>query len=154
MTDKEFKRLNRRELLELLLAETKKTAKLQRKLDEASEKLQDRTIKIESSGSLADASLLICNVLDSAQQAAEVYEENCRNMADEEVSQACEEAKRIIDDAWKKYDEIQAMAADYVKNIENGLREMSVDVPELTTLIDKINAEAEKNKNEQKEETD
>lgn len=154
MTDKEFKRLNRRELLELLLAETKKTAKLQRKLDEASEKLQDRTIKIESSGSLADASLLICNVLDSAQQAAEVYEENCRNMADEEVSQAREEAKRIIDDAWKKYDEIQAMAADYVKNIENGLREMSVDVPELTTLIDKINAEAEKNKNEQKEETD
>ena len=57
MTDNDLKKLNRTELLELLVEQSKKIDQLQAQLDEANRKLSDRQIEIDKAGSIAEASL-------------------------------------------------------------------------------------------------
>lgn len=78
MTEKELKRLRRVDLLELLLEQSQENERLRRELAQAQAQLEDRAIRIESSGSLAEASLALSGVFDAAQQACELYLENIR----------------------------------------------------------------------------
>ena len=57
LTEKELKKLNRYELLELLVAQGKKLDRLQAELDEANAELERRKIAVDSSGSMAEAAL-------------------------------------------------------------------------------------------------
>ena len=50
MADKELKKLNRKELLELLIIQTRKSEQLEKRVKELEEKLADKIVKIESSG--------------------------------------------------------------------------------------------------------
>lgn len=88
MTDKELRRLSRRELLEMLIAETEENTRLRSELEQAREKLADRRILLEESGSMAEAALRLNGVLEAADKAALQYLENVRRMAREK-----EEAK-------------------------------------------------------------
>lgn len=88
MTDKELRRLNRRELLEMLLAETEENTRLRSELEQVRAKLADRRILLEKSGSMAEAALRLNGVLEAADKAALQYLENVRCMAQEK-----EEAK-------------------------------------------------------------
>lgn len=88
MTDKELRRLSRRELLEMLIAETEENTRLRSELEQARAKLADRRILIEKSGSMAEAALRLNGVLEAADKAALQYLENVRRMAQEK-----EEAK-------------------------------------------------------------
>ena len=72
MTDKELKRLNRAELLQLLLTQSREIDRLRNELEEANKKLNERGIRLEHSGSIAEAALSIRNVFEDAQAAAEV----------------------------------------------------------------------------------
>lgn len=83
MTDKELRRLNRRELLEMLIAETEENTRLRSELEQAREKLADRRILLEESGSMAEAALRLNGVLEAADKAALQYLENVRRMAQE-----------------------------------------------------------------------
>ena len=83
MTDKKLKRLSRRELLEMLITQTRKVEQLQKQLDEANAKLQDRMITIEKSGSLAEAVLRLNGVFEAAENAARQYLENIQGRAAE-----------------------------------------------------------------------
>lgn len=78
MTEQELKKLNRRELLEMLITQGKKVERLQKKLNEAESKLRERQIAIEKSGSIAEAALVINNVFTDAQRAADQYLENVK----------------------------------------------------------------------------
>ena len=88
MTDKELRRLSRRELLEMLIAETEENTRLRSELEQAREKLADRRILLAESGSMAEAALRLNGVLEAADKAALQYLENVRRMAREK-----EEAK-------------------------------------------------------------
>lgn len=88
MTDKELRRLNRRELLEMLIAETEENTRLRSELEQTRAKLADRRILLEESGSMAEAALRLNGVLEAADKAALQYLENVRRMAQEK-----EEAK-------------------------------------------------------------
>lgn len=72
MTDKELKKLNRRELLELLIEEMKENEELRKKLEE-------REIKLASSGNIAEAALQINKVFEAAQAAADQYIVSVKN---------------------------------------------------------------------------
>lgn len=76
MTEKELRKLSRRELLELLIIQTKKADRLKQQLDEANRKLNDRTVIIENSGSLAEAVMKLNGVFEAAQNAAQQYLDN------------------------------------------------------------------------------
>ena len=83
MTDKELKRLSRAELLELLLMQTRESEHLKMQLEEAKRELADREIRIREAGNLADATLAINGVLESAQKAAQQYLDNIARMEQE-----------------------------------------------------------------------
>ena len=80
MTDKELRRLSRRELLQMLLEQTSEVERLQAELDKTRAELDDRAIMLESCGNIAEASLKINRVFEAAQQAAEQYLANVRRI--------------------------------------------------------------------------
>ena len=83
MTDKEFKRLSRSQLIEIIyqfqLKEEELTAENQRLKSE----LADKRLRMEKAGNLAEAVLEINNVMYAAQNAAQQYLDEIRNMRDE-----------------------------------------------------------------------
>ena len=80
MTDKELRRLSRRELLQMLLEQTSEVERLQAELDKTRAELNDRASMLESCGNIAEASLKINRVFEAAQQAAEQYLANVRRI--------------------------------------------------------------------------
>ena len=66
MTDKELKKKNRKELLELLLVQTQRADRLEAELAEANRKLADRTLAQSEAGSIAESALRLNGVFVSA----------------------------------------------------------------------------------------
>ncbi len=81
MTDKDLKRLRRDELLEILIAQSKKMDQMQAELDAARAALDSREILLREAGSIAEAALRINGVFEAAQAAAQQYLENIRRMS-------------------------------------------------------------------------
>ena len=86
MTEKDLKRLNRKQLLELLLKQTKRADKLQQMLDEAERKLEDRTLIETEAGSIAEASLKLNGVFEAAEAAAAQYLQNIKKLHEANAS--------------------------------------------------------------------
>ncbi len=99
MTEKELRRLNRYELLEMLLAQGKKVERLERELAEANEKLNKRQQILASSGTMAEAALRLNRVFEAADNAADEYINNVKLIADGLISDARRKAAHIISDA-------------------------------------------------------
>ena len=78
MTDRELRKLNRRELLELLIEQERELEHLQEMLREAEERAQSREIRISEAGSIAEAALMLNGVFEAAQAAADQYLDNIR----------------------------------------------------------------------------
>ncbi len=141
MTDNELKKLNRKELLEILIEQSNEIEHLEAALQATEAKLQERALKISSAGSIAEASLALNGVFEAAQAAAEQYLENIRNSESicqkmqEEAKQraeqivaeaeakaaACEEAaKRNTDRYWSEVSQkLETFYADH-----QGLKEL------------------------------
>lgn len=92
MTEKELRKLNRYELLEMLLAQGKKVERLERELAEANEKLNERQRIVASSGTMAEAALRLNGVFEAADRAAEEYLDNARREAEQIIRGAKEQA--------------------------------------------------------------
>lgn len=73
MQDKKLKSLSRAELLELLLEQTRQTEQLQEQVQQLQAQLEDRNLKMEKTGNLAQAVLEINGVMEAAQAAAQQY---------------------------------------------------------------------------------
>lgn len=80
MTDKDLRKLNRAELLEMLLTQSKEIEELQAKLSAAEEQLQSKKIAIDEAGSIAQAALQVNGIFDAAQKAADQYLENIKDL--------------------------------------------------------------------------
>ncbi len=88
MTEKELKKLNRYQLLELLLVQTERADSLQQKVDQLQAKLDERELRFAKLGSIAEASVCVSGVFEAAQKAADLYLEAAKKQADELVAQA------------------------------------------------------------------
>ena len=73
MTDKELKKLNRSELLELMLEQSREIDRLQEELEETRNALQERNLKIATCGSIAEAAAEVNSLFYAAQRAADMY---------------------------------------------------------------------------------
>ncbi len=142
MTEKELKRLTRRELLEMLIEQSKENYRLKSAFENTEAMLNDRTVKIERSGTLAEASLVLNGVFDAADKAAEQYLQNVKQYCEEKQS----EADRILAEARKQAEEIvteaQEQRADkirevnaYVSGVNERLREFYTAHPETRALL-------------------
>jgi Skp family chaperone for outer membrane proteins len=71
--DKPLRKMSRAELLDIILEQSRQIDRLQRKLDAANAKLDERQIAIDNSGNIAEAALKLNGVFEAAQKAAEEY---------------------------------------------------------------------------------
>ncbi len=88
MTDKELKKLNRSELLELMLEQSREIDRLQAELEETRNALQERNLKIETCGSIAEAAAEVNSLFHAAQRAADMYLINVQRICAEKAEQA------------------------------------------------------------------
>lgn len=80
MADKEFRRLGREELIEIIYQLQINEQKLQAELDAAREELQARNLKISEAGSIAEAMAGLSGIFETAQQTADWYLEAVKNL--------------------------------------------------------------------------
>lgn len=99
MTEKELKKLNRYQLLELLVVQTERADQLQERVEKLESKLQEQKIKFSKLGSIAEATVHVSKVFEASQKAADMYLEAARQQAKDIVEFAEYRAKCIIQEA-------------------------------------------------------
>lgn len=111
MADKELRKLNRKDLLEMLLRLSEENHQLREKLRDAEAALADRQIKIDSAGSLAEAALALNGLFEAAQAACRQYTDNIESLSQRQASicaqlerESREEANALLEDARKQKD--------------------------------------------------
>lgn len=101
MKPKELKKMTRYELIEIIYELEKQNQSLQQDLDAANQKLQERMIMVEESGSIADAALRLNHVFESVQGAVTDYVNNMKRITLEKCEKIIREteleAKGITD---------------------------------------------------------
>ena len=93
MTDKQLRSLSKTQLFNLL---HKQELEIER-LSTENTKLSEQALSLEQAGSLAEASILVSGIMESAQKAADVYLENIQKAESvklESISRLEEEAKQ------------------------------------------------------------
>ena len=76
MTDKELKHLSRMELIDIIYTLQKQNEQAQALLQKTQAKLEERTLKINEAGSIAEAAVKLNDVFEAAQAAADQYLES------------------------------------------------------------------------------
>lgn len=102
MTDKEFKRLKRADLIEIIYRLQENEEKYRETIAKMGRKLEEKQTKIENAGSIAEAAMALSNVFDAAQEAADRYLADIVRMhreAEQELETARKEAARITETA-------------------------------------------------------
>ena len=114
MTDKEFKRLSRSQLIDIIYQLQLKQEELTADNEKLSKALADKRLRVSKAGNIADAALEIHHVMQSAQDAADHYVEEIRIRVNRECRRILKEAKEkaadIIEKAQKEADEIVAQS--------------------------------------------
>ncbi|MFN8649111.1 DNA repair protein [Streptococcus sp.] len=78
MNEKDFRKLKRVELYEIMLAQAEEIDDLRNQLTAAKKELQNKRIDIQRSGSIAEASLKLTKIFEEAQKAADLYLSNIK----------------------------------------------------------------------------
>ncbi len=106
MTEKEMRRLSRRQLLQLLLEQTERADDLEKKLREMEDRLEDKRLVATEAGSLAEATVRLNRVFEAADAACEQYIENIKRISknadsfkDRLEADARARAEKIMEDA-------------------------------------------------------
>lgn len=98
MINKELKRLNRRELIEIIYQLKKNEQQYLEKIAALEEALQERRIRISEAGSVAEAAVKITQILSTAQNTADLYLQEIAAMK-EDTEKEC---ARMLKDAKKQ----------------------------------------------------
>ena len=78
MADKTLQKMNRRELLELLVEQNRRIDALEAENESLRQKLEDRRLRLQNVGSIAEASLQLSGIFEAAQKAADLYLQQVR----------------------------------------------------------------------------
>lgn len=80
MTDRELRKLNRTELLQILVDLSQENEMLHLQKNELEQRFEDRQIDLEELGSIADASLKVSGIFQAAQEAVDIYLDNVKRV--------------------------------------------------------------------------
>ena len=78
MTDVELRKLKRADLLEILVEQGQENEALKARVEELEKKLEDREIRINNAGTIAEAAFEMNGVLEATQAAAQQYLDNIK----------------------------------------------------------------------------
>lgn len=124
MTDKQLKNLSRAELLEILLMQTKEVDRLTEELAQVKTQLEDRNMVLQEAGSIAEATVGLNQIFQTAQKTADEYlehirkleadtEEKCRRM-EAETQEKCDAMLRDTrNEARQFWTKLQYEVRDY-----------------------------------------
>ena len=107
MTDKELRKLNRYQLLELLVVQKERADKLQLRLEAVESQISLQYLQAFSLGSIAEASLQLNGVFEAAQKAADAYIDAAKKKAAEIEADAKEKADAMIAQAYEYADALK-----------------------------------------------
>ena len=108
MTNKEFKRLSRPQLIDIIYQLQVKQDELTAENERLKEALADKRLRVRNAGNRAEAALEIHHVMQSAQDAATHYLEEIQNMRRETE----EECRRLLEKTEKDAENIIALARE------------------------------------------
>lgn len=110
MTEKELKRLSRKELLQMMLLQAEENERLREELEQLKTQLNETEITAKQAGSIAEAAMEIHKVFDAAQAAANTYLHSIQQMQSRQeayclgmIERANNEAAAIIRKAKERY---------------------------------------------------
>ena len=106
MTDKEFKRLSRSQLIDIIYQLQVKQKELEEENSKLKAEVADKRIRLNQAGNIAEASLAVHKVMEAAQEAANQYLEEIRAMRKE----TAENCNRILEKAKREAAAIVARA--------------------------------------------
>lgn len=107
MTDKEFKRLRRSDLIAILYEYQKREKALNEEIASLKAQLESRELKLSEAGSIAEATVKLNELFETAQKTADDYLAQVRQKYDKEIKDAAErQAEEIIRSAREKAAEI------------------------------------------------
>ena len=127
MTDKEFKRLSRSQLIDVIYQLQLQLDQVTAKNQELEQQLADKRLRLQNAGNIAEAALAMNDCFLSAQNAAAQYLNEIQTIRDEAeaqrqqiLAQAQAEAEQILADAKKtqgNYDSaIEAIIKEFGQN--------------------------------------
>lgn len=127
-----LRRMNRRKLLELLLECSRKNVALQQENEQLQEQnralqrqLEDKRLKIEKAGTLAEAALMLNGVIESTQSAAAQYLDNLKDLevretirCQEKEAQTQRRARQIMESTRAECDELVRLTQEQCSAME------------------------------------
>ena len=119
MNDKNLKKLNRRQLLEILLDQTKRIEELEIELENTKEKLNDKNVRINNVGSLAEAALILGDIFKAADEAIAIQMKNIENIAIEEEKRVKKELREYKKKEKEKFIKKNMSKKDEKKSSKN-----------------------------------
>ncbi|WP_037298333.1 hypothetical protein [Ruminococcus flavefaciens] len=99
MTDKEFRKLKRGDLIAIIYEYQKKQEELVKEISELREQLESKNLKINKAGSIAEAVVGLDLLFETAQKTADDYIEQVRLANEEAEKKAAEIIKQAEDEA-------------------------------------------------------
>ena len=125
MTDKEFKRLSRPQLIDIIYQFQLQVEQLTEQNKKLEQKLADKRLRLRNAGNIADAALEMNNCFRNAQNAAEQYLNEIKAIRKETeaerqriLAQAQAEAAALIANAKKTYDDDDSVIEMILKEYE------------------------------------
>lgn len=129
--NKELRKLNRKELLEILLEQTKRIEELENEVEELKEKVESKKIIFKNAGSLADASLQLSGIFTVAQEAAEIYLTNIKELKEKEEIKL----NKMLKETERKCKKREKEADKFIHNIESEIKKLTKENPEVKDKI-------------------
>lgn len=111
MTDKEFKRLKRADLIEIIYRLQENEEKYREAISRMGKQLGEKQTRIETAGSIAEAAMSLSNIFEAAQDAADRYLIDIQRMHKEaaaELASAQRKAEQILAEARREAAKIVA----------------------------------------------
>jgi predicted RNase H-like nuclease (RuvC/YqgF family) len=87
MKDSKLRKLSRKELLQILVTQSKRIEELEAKLDEAERELDDHMLIMKEAGTMAEAALRLNHIFEDADAACQQYLKSIKAMAEREQAQ-------------------------------------------------------------------
>ena len=123
MTDKQFKRLKRSEMIEIIYEYQKREMELQHQIERLEEKLQVQEMKISETGSIQDAIAVLNQVLLVSLQTADQYLKQVREIWADQQQQAAE----MLEQAKQKMESIVAAQEAVQQQADETDAQMSIE---------------------------
>lgn len=143
MAEKELKKLNRQELLELLAEQTERADKLELELAGARKELADRGLSLAQCGTLAEAVLKLNGIFEAADASVAQYVENIKTMSagqkavcDRMEQQAKTRAAEIILAAEREAAKRKREADAHWENVNTRIRNLDKEYSWIRALLD------------------